>query len=150
MTKKVLANLAQTDPDAFQRHQNNAHDIENEFDHVRRWIVINNVWETLKPWLLLGLASDHHGLRDLENVGQIPAAPSAAVPDTLTPPARSWRATCGRFVTFPATCACRTAIGPTRLTPVTVASGNMFMTVRRASADDSACTVMSLPLPRTL
>jgi hypothetical protein len=57
MTKKVFANLAQTDPDGFQRYQNNAHDIENEFDHVQRWIVINNAWETLKPWLLLGLAT---------------------------------------------------------------------------------------------
>lgn len=51
MTKKVFADLAQTDPDAFQRYKNNAHDIENEVDQVPRWIVINNVWETLKPWL---------------------------------------------------------------------------------------------------
>ena len=46
-------------------------------------------------------ASDHHGLRHLENVGQIPAAPSAAVPDTLTPPARSWRATMRQVCNLP-------------------------------------------------
>lgn len=34
-----------------------------------------------------------------------------------------------------------------RWTPVTTAPGNMSMTVRRASGADSACTVMSRPLP---
>ena len=38
--------------------------------------------------------------------------------------------------------------GATRWTPVTTTPGNMSMTVRLASADDSACTVMSRPEPR--
>jgi hypothetical protein len=40
MTKEALANLAQTDPEAFQRYQNSAGEIEQEFDSVRRWLAI--------------------------------------------------------------------------------------------------------------
>jgi hypothetical protein len=36
----------------------------------------------------------------------------------------------------------------TRLTPVTMAPGNISMTTRRASLDDSALTVILRPLPR--
>lgn len=56
-TREAFANFALTDPAAFQAYQKHAEEIENEFNRVRTWLVVNGAWEKVKPFLILGLTA---------------------------------------------------------------------------------------------